>query len=252
MELPGGPWLETVLLCAVRVTAFIVIAPPFSHSSFPMRIRAMLGVGLGLAIAARPGLSGRAALDTAALLGAIAAEALTGLVLGFLVYLAFAALQSAGSLIDLFAGLQMATVYDPGSLVNGAQFTRLVHMAGLALLISSDGYQLVLAGLAGSFDAVPLGGQLDLARPVEAMLAASSGLLVAALQIAGPLLAVLFLADVGLGLLTRIDPALNAFQMGFPLKVLLTLLLAGTLFLALPAVVAALAGQAARALTGVG
>ena len=46
---------------------------------------------------------------------------------------------------------------------------------------------------------------------------------VAALQIAGPLLVVLFLADVGLGLLTRVAPALNAFALGFPLKILLTL-----------------------------
>ena len=44
---------------------------------------------------------------------------------------------------------------------------------------------------------------------------------VAALQIAGPLLVVLFLADVGLGLLTRVAPALNAFALGFPLKILL-------------------------------
>ena len=36
---------------------------------------------------------------------------------------------------------------------------------------------------------------------------------------------VLFLADVGLGLLTRVAPALNAFSLGFPLKILLTLVL---------------------------
>ena len=42
----------------------------------------------------------------------------------------------------------------------------------------------------------------------------------AALQIAGPLVAVLFLADVALGLLTRVAPALNAFALGFPAKIL--------------------------------
>ena len=59
----------------------------------------------------------------------------------------------------------------------------------------------------------------------------------ASVQIAGPLLVVLFLADVGLGLLTRVAPALNAFAMGFPLKILLTVTLAAVMFVALPRIV---------------
>ena len=64
-------------------------------------------------------------------------------------------------------------------------------------------------------------------------------------------MAVLFLADVGLGLLTRVAPALNAFQLGFPLKILITLGLAGVMFLSIPRVVSALAHDAARLLLGV-
>jgi flagellar biosynthetic protein FliR len=119
------------------------------------------------------------------------------------------------------------------------------------LLFSSDGYQLVLAGLSSSFDAIPVAAGFAPAGPVELMVTAITGMFVAAIQIAGPLIVVLFLADAGLGLLTRIAPALNAFQLGFPLKVLITLFLAGTLVLALPRVVAALANEAAQLLLGV-
>ena len=63
---------------------------------------------------------------------------------------------------------------------------------------------------------------------------------------------VLFLADAGLGLLTRVAPALNAFALGFPLKIFLTLMLGGVVFVALPRIVSSLAGQAVTALTGVG
>ena len=55
------------------------------------------------------------------------------------------------------------------------------------------------------------------------MTSAVTGMFLSAVQIAGPLLVVLFLADVGLGLLTRVAPALNAFSLGFPLKIMLTL-----------------------------
>jgi flagellar biosynthetic protein FliR len=74
---------------------------------------------------------------------------------------------------------------------------------------------------------------------------------VAALQIGGPLLVVLFLTDVGLGLLTRVSPALNAFAMGFPLKILMTVTFAGFAYLALPGVVDDLARRAVEAVLGV-
>ncbi len=244
-------WLEVLLLATVRMTAFLVVAPPFAHQAFPGRIKAMLGVGLGLAVTQRLS-AGYVARDTAGFFTGVVLELVTGLVLGFLVLLVFAAVQSAGSLIDLFSGFQMAQAFDPQMMVNGAQFTRLLQMAALALLFSSDGYQLVIAGLTGSFNALPLAGGLDLAQPVQAMTSAVTGMFLAAVQIAGPLLVVLFLADVGLGLLTRVAPALNAFSLGFPLKIMLTLALAGFLFLALPRIVSTLAGQAAKTVLGVG
>ena len=77
--------------------------------------------------------------------------------------------------------------------------------------------------------------------PAESIVLAVSEMFLAAVQIAGPLLVVLFLADVGLGLLTRVAPALNAFVLGFPLKILLTLLLVPFVMLALPGLVERLA-----------
>lgn len=243
-------WAEATLLAIVRMTAFLFVAPPFSYNAFPARIKAMLGVGLGLAVSTRAGASYAGGTDAAFVTGLVV-ELVTGLALGFLVYLVFAAIQSAGSLVDLAGGFQLAQAYDPQSMVNGAQFTRLTQMAALALLFASDGYQLVIGGLTGTVTAIPLGGGFDLSRPVEVMSTAVSGMFVAAVQVAGPLMAVLFLADVGLGLLTRVAPALNAFQLGFPLKILITLGLAGVMFLAIPRVVSSLAQDAARLLLGV-
>ncbi len=243
-------WAEATLLAVVRMTAFLFIAPPFSHNAFPARIKAMLGVGLGLAVSTRTGAAYTGKGDAAFITGLVL-ELVTGLALGFLVYLVFSAIQSAGALIDLAGGFQLAQGYDPQSMVNGAQFTRLTQMTAIALLFSSDGYQLVIGGLTATVGTIPLGGGMDLARPVEVMASAVTGMFVSAVQIAGPLIAVLFLADVGLGLLTRVAPALNAFQLGFPLKILITLSLAGFMFLAIPRIVSVLANEAARLLLGV-
>ncbi len=69
----------------------------------------------------------------------------------------------------------------------------------------------------------------------------------AALQIAGPLIAVLFLTDVAFGLLNRVAPALNAFQLGFPAKILLVLTLSGPAITMLPQVIETLVDRAVTA-----
>ncbi|TFD21724.1 flagellar biosynthetic protein FliR [Cryobacterium sp. TMS1-13-1] len=243
-------WIEAVMLSGVRMVAFIVIAPPFSYNAIPLRIKGMLAVAFALAMSPRVA-DGYVSQNTAGFMGALVLEIVVGALLGFLVYLIFAAVQSAGGLIDMFSGFQMAQGFDPQSMVNGAQFTRLFQMTALALMFASGAYQLIIGGLARSFTAIPLGGGIDFADPAQALIAAVTQMFLASVQIAGPLLVVLFLADAGLGLLTRVAPALNAFALGFPLKILITLTLAATVFVALPQIVSSLTGEALDALMGV-
>ena len=250
--MPAGDfgWLESVLLASTRIIAFLVIAPPFSYGAIPMRIRAMLGLGLSLAISSTLPRTGTE-YDTPTFVETLIAQVLIGVVLGFLIQLAFSALQSAGGLVDLFGGFQLAQAYDPMSLVNGAQFTRLFQMTAVALLFTTDGYQMVIGGISRSFIAIPLGSIFSISLTAKALTAGITQMFIAALQIAGPLILVLFLADVGLGLLTRIAPALNAFSMGFPLKILITIIFSATAFVLLPGIVSSLMTSGLQMLDGV-
>lgn len=247
----NATWLEATMLSSVRIVAFLVVAPPFSHSSVPLRVKASLGLALALVVSPRA-TEGYRALDTAGFFAAIALEVLAGAALGFLVLLAFSAAQSAGQLIDLFGGFQLAQAFDPQSMVNGAQFTRLLHMTALVLLVASDGYQLIVMGLINSFAAIPVGGGFPLDEASGSMVEGVSTLFLSAVQIAGPMILVLFLADAALGLLNRVAPALNAFSLGFPLKILLTLVFAVSVITGLPAIVAALVDAAVGTLAEVG
>lgn len=244
------PMLQQVMLAAVRIAVFLAIAPPFSYRGFPARVKAMLGVALALAIAPQAD-APTAGFEAAAFIGALVLEVAVGALLGFLVMIVFAAVQAAGNLIDVFGGFQLAQAFDPLSTVNGAQFTRLFQLIALVLLFTTGGHQLIIAGIARSFSAVPPGAAFELNDPMAVAVAAVGQLLLAAAQIAGPLVVVLFLADVGLGLLTRVAPALNAFALGFPLKILITFSLVGVVVVALPHAVQALTDDALRSLTGV-
>ncbi|WP_022883855.1 flagellar biosynthetic protein FliR [Glaciibacter superstes] len=246
----GFEWLEATMLAAVRMVAFLVIAPPFSHNAIPARIKAMLGIGFALAVSPQV-VPGYVSPDTAGFLLALVTEIVVGGLLGFLVMLVFAAVQSAGNLIDMFGGFQLAQGFDPQSMINGAQFTRLFHMTAIALLFASGGYQLIIGGLMRTFTALPIGEGIDLGASAEVMVGGVTQMFVASVQIAGPLIVVLFLADAGLGLLTRVAPALNAFALGFPLKILLTVVLGFMVFVALPQIVSSLTDQAVDHVTGV-
>ena len=241
--------LESLMLVGVRMVAFLVVAPPFSHRGIPATVKVMLATGLALAIAPRVATTVPASTGEYVVL--LVGEAVIGVGLGFLVAVVFAAVQSAGSLIDLMGGFSLAQGFDPMTQVNGAQFARLYQLTAVVILFVSDGYQMVISGLVRTFDALPLGASLDLSKLGDALTASVTGMFLATLQIAGPLVVVLFLADVGLGLLTRVAPALNAFALGFPLKILLTLSLASLTYLALPRIIENLTGRSLDAVLGV-
>lgn len=241
--------LESLMLVGVRMVAFLVVAPPFSHRGIPATVKVMLATGLALAIA--PRVATTVPESTGEYVVLLVGEAVIGVGLGFLVAVVFAAVQSAGSLIDLMGGFSLAQGFDPMTQVNGAQFARLYQLTAVVILFVSDGYQMVISGLVRTFDALPLGASLDLSKLGDALTTSVTGMFLATLQIAGPLVVVLFLADVGLGLLTRVAPALNAFALGFPLKILLTLSLASLTYLALPRIIENLTGRSLDAVLGV-
>ena len=194
---------------------------------------------------------GYAPLDTGGFFGALVLELLVGATLGFLVFLVFSAVQSAGNLIDMFGGFQMAQGFDPGSQINGAQFSRLFQMTALALLFTSGGYQLIIGGLVRSLRraAARRGhrprrpGATDGHRRLPDVPRRGADRRPADRRALS--------RRCGLGLLTRVAPALNAFAMGFPLKILITLTLGGLVIAALPDVVGSLTDDAVRMMSGV-
>jgi flagellar biosynthetic protein FliR len=118
-----------------------------------------------------------------------------------------------------------------------AVFGRFYNLLATTLLFATGGHALVIRGFTASYEAVPLTGILSFAALGHVLTAGIGQMFLAALQIAGPLIAVLFCSDVALGLLTRAAPALNAFSLGFPVKILLTMLLAGLAIGILPGMI---------------
>ncbi|MBG0566876.1 flagellar biosynthetic protein FliR [Actinoplanes aureus] len=238
--------LLAIMLGAVRTGAWMMICPPFNSRLIPGPVKALLSVGLTLPMA--PYLRSTVpSLETADLIASAALQVFIGAGLGFLTALLFAALQAAGDLLDLFGGFTLAMAYDPWSMSQSSIFGRFYQLLAITLLFVSDGHQLILRGFLQSFRTLPLDTTFSMETFSRLLVQGIGEMFVAAVQIAGPLIAVLFLADVALGLLNRVAPALNAFQLGFPVKIFLVVTLSAIAIAMLPGVLDSLVDKAVTA-----
>jgi len=170
-----------------------------------------------------------------------------GMTLGFLVLMAVSALQAAGDLLDVVGGFSLSLSLDPLQLIQTSIMGRIHQLVAVTLLFATDGHLLVMQGLARSVQLMP---QPRLSWQAVASMVTHdvSGMFLSAVQVVAPLVAVTLIADVALGLLTRAAPALNAFALGFPLKILLTLLLAGLVVTQLPDLMSSMVHQVSDAM----
>ena len=235
LTLSGAP-LVAYLLASVRLVAWLVVAPPFSTRAVPVLVKTLLAAGMSLAVVpTMHGLSRVQVPDDAFALGESALqEALIGASLGFVMFLVFSAVEAAGNLVDVFGGFSVAAAFDPLNQNMNSVHGKLFSMLATMLLFTSGAYLLVVGGVLRSFDQMPVGAAWHPAGTAQVVSTAVGMFFSAAVQIALPLIAVLFLADLGLALLTRVAPQLNAIGIMFPAKIGLTLLMVGMSFAVLP------------------
>ena len=166
--------------------------------------------------------TGSVPLDTGGFLAALLTQVLVGITLGLFTMVLVNALQTAGALVDLFAGFSLAAIYDPINQSQVAVFGRFYELLAVTLLFSTNAYLVIVNGWFRSFDLVPAHG-LAIANIADILTKNLGEFLVAAIEIAGPVLGCLFLAEVTLGLLSRAAPQLNVFALAFPLRVVVAL-----------------------------
>jgi len=232
----SAPWVVGFLLALVRALAWLLIVPPFGRRNVIPPI-ATVGIALSLAVAVAPHVAGaNAPLTTPSLIGAVAIQVLTGAALGFIVQLLVSAVTAAGAMIDLFGGLVLPPSVDPLSSDQTPAFGQLYEQVAVVLLFAGNGELLIVDGFLRSFGAVGL----SLSSLGNVGHVVSSGLatfFTAALEIAAPVVIVLFAAQVVLGMLSKAVPQMNVYWLGFPFQILLTFLLLGASVTVLPAYV---------------
>jgi flagellar biosynthesis protein FliR len=211
-------------LVLARVSPLFLLAPLFSSRSIPPRVRGIVAVALAVGLSPVVTAGQEVPLDSFSLAGLMAKELLVGAGFAFAVGAVFAAVQVAGTLLDTLIGFSYGGLVDPLTGNNSSVLGQAYAMVGLLVFIAIGGDAWVIEGLARTYDTVGLAELPSITETVGDAVAAFTQIFAGALQVAGPVLLALVLTDAAFGLVTRVVPQLNVFAVGFPVKILVGLL----------------------------
>jgi flagellar biosynthesis protein FliR len=220
-------WLASVLLLATRVAGATVLIPIFGPVEVPGTVRVILAVALAAAL-----VSGIAGIQTAAAVaslgstGSLAVAMLSELVIGaafaFGFLAAYAATQVAGRTLDTQMGFNAASIFNPSLRSVSPIAGTILGMLGVVMFLTFDGHHLLLRALAASARSSPPGAIFSSdGFAWDALIAQSAVMFTFGLTLAAPVMFALLLADVAIALFSRSVPQLNAFVLGFAVKILL-------------------------------
>lgn len=208
------------LLVFARAGAFLAAGPLFWLPNIPRPAKAGFAFAVALLlfpVVPVPPLSFPGGLIGYAL--GVAQETCVGLLLGFVCSLVFHSLTVAGQLMDIQMGFFMANIFDPATGFQATIASRFLYLLGVVLFFILDGHHVLLAGLARSYELVPLLGSTLKGATALSVIRIFARMISLAVQIAAPVIAVVLIIDVCLGILGRTSPEMNIFMLGFPVKV---------------------------------
>jgi len=217
-------WLAGFLYPFFRILALMAAAPMFAHRSVPRRVR--IGLALLLTLLVAPALPAYEPVSPFSAEGVllVVQQVLVGGALGLAVHVAFAAVGLAGDMVGLQMGLSFAAFVDPVNSEQSPIIGSFLTMTLMLVFLAINGHLLIIAALVDSFTTVP--PTITGVRWVDAWRIAETGasLFAQGLTVALPVIGAMLLTNLAFGILTRTAPQLNLFAVGFPVTLIVGLL----------------------------
>lgn len=224
--LAAGELVGFILVLA-RVTPLFFLAPLFSSSLIPSRVRGIIAVGISIGLTPIALRGQHVPSEPLAIAELVVEGMLVGFGFAFGLSALMAAVESAGAMIDVVSGFSYGELINPMSGESAAVMARFYSLVGTLIFLAIGGDAWVLRGISRTFQLVPLTDGPQLESLVSGTEQVFTGVLLSALEIAGPVLVALLITDVAFGVVSRVVPQLNVFAVGFPAKVAVALLVAG-------------------------
>lgn len=217
----ANQWLLALTLTVPRFLVLFIMLPFFGTSFIPSSARN--GLAISLSLIALPVVFYQIKdipFNGIEFLGMIFKEAILGAMMGYLVSIVFWAVSTAGNLIDSQRGAMAAQMFNP--LVSGqtSPLGLFFTQTAVTLFLTTGGFLALLSVLYQTYVSWPVTTYFpDLEiESVVLFIGQFDKLLYLAMRIAAPAMILMFLTDLGLGLVGRFVPSINVFLLAMPLK----------------------------------
>lgn len=214
----------TIMWASLRIGGLLMVAPILGAMFVPGRLRVLLT--MVLATAMLPLLGSPPAVEPFSVAGflAVAQEMVLGLAIGFVLKMAVEAAVLAGQLVSSGMGLSFAMVVDPQS--GGMPLLgRFYLIVASLLLLAANAHLQLIAILAESFRIIPIGSGGIEAGEARAIADFAGLMFAGALRLSLPAVVAMLMVNVAFGVISRAAPTMNLFAVGFPLTLLMGLLI---------------------------
>jgi flagellar biosynthesis protein FliR len=220
-------WVAQAFFPFARIGACLMVAPVFGARFVPARTRVVLAVALtALVVPLLP------APSIAPFSGegfvVVAQQLLIGVALGFALQVVFDALGLAGQLLANSMGLSFAFNVDPLRGSSTAALGQLYIILATLVFLALGGHLALIQVLVDGFTPMPVGAGLP-REGLWAIVLWGGTLFSGAISIALPGVTALLIVNLAFGVMSRAAPSLNLFAVGFPISLIvgLVVVLAG-------------------------
>jgi flagellar biosynthetic protein FliR len=216
------------LLTLTRVGAALILLPLPGLQHVLQTARIVLVVGTTFCLA--PLWQTVAVADSGlGLLPAAFVEVTIGLLIGLTIAFVFEVFQIGAQIISFQAGFGFATTFDPQSQVDSGLLQTFTQLITGLLFFSLGIHGQVIRMLSRSFTSLSLETAQGRELSVTLIIHLGSRMFVDGIKLALPVVTLLFLVDLGLSALTRLQSQLQLLTLAFPAKVLLSIIFLSTI-----------------------
>lgn len=220
-------YLPLFVLVLCRVSGLMLTAPIYGSQTIPTRIRAALAVAISVSVFPVVIYRLPAGLSLGQALPGVIGELLIGLIMGLSLSVIFAGVELAGMVVGQQAGLSLGEVYNPVLDTNSTILGQVFFLVAMTIFVLAGGHRELLRALLETYDSVPVMSFRVGPSVVDLVTGLLTGAFTLALRLAAPALIALLMATLVMGFLSRTIPQLNILSVGFAVRGLVALAMAG-------------------------
>src|SRR5262245_23761244 len=216
-------WVAQGFFPFVRVGACLMVAPMFGARFVPNRTRVVLAAAItALVVPLLPPTN--IAPFSAQGFVVVAQQLLIGVALGFALQVVFDAMGLAGQLLANSMGLSFAFNVDPLRGSSTAALGQLYIILATLTFLSLGGHLALIEALTRGFTTLPISTSGFGTEGLWMMVLWGGQLFSGAVAIALPGVTALLIVNLAFGVVSRAAPSLNLFAVGFPISLVVGLL----------------------------